>query len=145
MKIEFVKTHEDAKLPEKNHKDPKTGDAGFDLFVVEDTVIPCNSSAIVPVGLKLGFVTPGYWFRIEARSGLGFKKSLQPHFGVIDNSYRGDLSVKVYNLSNEDQVIKKGQGAAQLIPYEMISTDISFTDEVSDGERGEKGLGSSDN
>lgn len=144
MKIEFVKTHEDAKLPEKNHKDPKTGDAGLDMFAVEEVSIPAGQSAVVPVGLKLAFVTPGFFLRIEARSGLGFKKGLQPHFGIIDNSYRGDLGVKIYNLSTETQTINKGQGVAQLIPYVMCETTVTFTDEVKSGERGENGFGSSD-
>jgi dUTPase len=34
--IKFVKTHEDAKLPTKAHQ----GDNCFDLYAVEDTVIP---------------------------------------------------------------------------------------------------------
>ena len=153
MEVRFIKTHKDAKMPKKNYEGIETGDAGFDMFAVEDVKIPAGSSAVVPVGLKLGFITPGYWFKIEARSGLGFKKSLFPHFRIIDNGYRGDLGVKIYNLSNEDQVIKKGRAAAQLITYKMIPTRVSWISEVeslalSDMEdieyRGEKGFGSSD-
>lgn len=144
MQLEFIKTHEDAKLPEKNYKDPLTGDAGLDLFSIEDVLILPGESKIVNVGLKLGNITPGYWFRIEARSGLGFKKGLQPHFGIIDNSYRGDLAIKVYNLSNDKQVISKGQGVAQMIVYEMIKAEVSWTDQATEGERGNKGFGSSD-
>jgi dUTP pyrophosphatase len=144
MNIKFVKTHSEAKLPEKNHSYFWTGDAGFDLFAVEDTVIPARGSAIVKVGLTVGYITPGYWFRIEPRSGLGFVKGLQPHMGIIDNGYRGDLAVKVYNLTDEIQTISKGKGCAQIIAYPMIPTNVSFIDEVTHGERGEKGFGSSD-
>lgn len=144
--IGFVQTHPDAILPRKNHENPKTGDAGFDLFAVETTVIPAKGSAVVPVGMKLGYISPGYWFRIEARSGNGFKKSLIPHFGIIDNPYRGDLGVKLYNFSDVDQVIEKGAGAAQIIVYKMIHTDITWMreEDVDKTERGEKGFGSSD-
>jgi len=144
MNIKFVKTHEEAKLPKKNHSDSLTGDAGFDLFAVEDTVIPARGSAIVNVGLTVGYISPGFWFRIEPRSGLGFVKGLQPHMGIIDNGYRGDLSVKVYNLTDNVQTISKGKGCAQMIGYPMIQTNVSFIDEVTHGERGEKGFGSSD-
>ncbi len=144
MEIKFIKTHEDAKLPQKNNPDPLTGDAGFDLFAVETINIQPGGSGIVPVGLKLGFVTPGYWFRIEGRSGLGFGKGLQPHFGIIDNGYRGDLGIKIYNLSDKWQKIEAGKGVAQLIPYKMYPCEVAFTDEATESTRGEKGFGSSD-
>lgn len=144
MEVKFIKTHEDAKLPVKNHTNSLTGDAGFDLFAVEDVQIPARGSKIVNVGLKLAGMTPGFWFRIEPRSGLGFKKSLQPHLGIIDNGYRGDLGVKVYNFSDTSQVIEKGTGVAQFIVYPMLVVETSFVDEVEEGERGDKGFGSSD-
>lgn len=146
MRIGFIKTHEDAKLPQQNNKDFKTGDVGFDLFSVEDISIPAKGSAIVSVGLKLGSITPGYWFRIEPRSGLGFKKGIQPHLGVIDNGYRGDLGVKLYNFSDQEQTIKKGQGVAQFIVYKMNTVMTEWIDEsqVQVTNRGEKGFGSSD-
>ena len=145
MEVKFKKTHVDAKLPTKNHSNSLTGDAGFDLFAVEDIQIPVGGSKIVSVGLQLAGITPGYWFRIEPRSGLGFKKSLQPHLGVIDNGYRGDLSVKVYNFSDTSQVVEKGTGVAQMIVYKMIGAEVSFVDEIEEGERGDNGFGSSDN
>ena len=144
MEVKFKKTHEDAKLPTKNHSNSLTGDAGFDLFAVESIQIPARGSKVVSVGLQLAGITPGFWFRIEPRSGLGFKKSLQPHLGVIDNGYRGDLGIKVYNFSDTSQVIEKGTGVAQMIVYPMMVVETSFIDEVEEGERGEKGFGSSD-
>lgn len=144
MQIGFIKKHEDAKLPKRNNPCPITGDVGYDLFSIETSTIPAGESRVVKVGLQLGDITPGYWFRIEARSGLGFRKGLQPHFGVIDNPYRGELGVKIYNLSNETQVIKKGQGVAQFIVFEMIDAECSFIEEATETSRGTNGFGSSD-
>jgi len=147
MKIEFIKTHKDAKLPKKNYKNPLTGDAGFDIFLTENLEVLPRKSIIVNVGLKVGFITPGYWFRIEGRSGLGFKQDLSPFFGIIDNSYRGNVGIKIYNDSYDIQTVKKGKGIAQLIVYKMIDCEIGWTKQVSEvGEdaRGDKGFGSSD-
>ena len=88
VEIKFTSTHEDAVLPVANNSETGTGDTGYDLTSIEDVRILPNGSRVIPVGLKLAYVTPGYWFRIEPRSGLGFKKSVQPHLGVIDNGYR---------------------------------------------------------
>ena len=102
------------------------------------------ASAIVSIGLSLGYVSPGYWFRIEPRSGLGFKKSLQPHLGIIDNGYRGEMGVKIYNFSDSPKEILKGTGVAQFVVYKMIETKVRWTDTATISSRMNKGFGSSD-
>jgi dUTP pyrophosphatase len=141
--LEFVKTHPDAVLPERNHKDPLTGDTGYDVTAVEDIVIPARGSAIAPVGLKLGHLPPGFWIRIESRSGLQFKHNVSAFNGIIDNQYRGDMGVKLINNSDVDYRVQKGDRIAQLVLYPLITTEPKFADEVTDSERGEKGFGSS--
>jgi dUTP pyrophosphatase len=143
--INFVKTHSDAVLPKYNHNDPYTGDSGLDVTAVEDVVIPAKGWVTVPVGLKLAYVTPGYWFRVEGRSGMGFKKHVFPHFGIIDNPYRGDMGVKLYNFSDVNVEIKKGDKVAQLIVYPLIQANVTWADTVVESARGEKGFGSSGN
>lgn len=145
VSIKFKKTHPDAVLPVANNGEIMTGDSGYDLTAVEDVKIPPQSSKVVPVGLTLADISPGYWMRIEPRSGLGFKYSIQPHLGVIDNGYRGDLAVKLYNfsVSNMHHIVK-GDRIAQLVIYPLIQSDMSFTDDVSETARGDSGFGSSD-
>ena len=155
MKLELIKTHENAILPSQNNTAlDGTGDTGYDLYAVEDVLIPGIqvdtktqvgdiNSAVVPVGLEIGYIEPGYWLRIEGRSGLGFKHGIQPHFGIIDNQYRGGLGVKIYNLTSTDYQIKAGDKVAQIVGYKLIEMNIEFTDTKSDSTRGEKGFGSS--
>jgi len=144
MNIKVIKTHPDAVLPTANNKEPGTGDSGFDLVAVERTSIMQRGSAVVPVGLTLADITPGYWIRIEPRSGLGFKHNLQPHLGVIDNGYRGDLAVKLYNFSDNGYLIQPGDKIAQLVVYPLLQPTFEFTDEITETARGDKGFGSSD-
>lgn len=144
MNIKLIKTHPGAVLPTANNKEPGTGDSGFDLVAVERTSIMQRGSAVVPVGLTLADITPGYWIRIEPRSGLGFKHNLQPHLGVIDNGYRGDLAVKLYNFSDNGYLIQPGDKIAQLVVYPLLQPTFEFTDEITETARGDKGFGSSD-
>lgn len=145
VQINFKKTHEDAVLPKVNHTDPHTGDAGADLTSIEKVTIPARGSAVVGVGLTLAYICPGYWFRIEGRSGLGFKHGIFPHYGIIDNGYRGDLGVKLYNNGDKDVTIKKGDRVAQLIVYKMHPVAFGWAEDIIESERGEKGFGSSGN
>lgn len=146
IKITFVKDHPDAQLPKRNHDDCNgvhNHDAGFDIFCCEDTIIPAKTSKVVNTGIKVGFIEPGYWFKIEARSGLGFKHGIQPHPGIIDTQYRGPLSVKLYNLSDSSYQIKAGDRIAQFIVYKLYDADISWAENVDQTARGENKLGSS--
>lgn len=143
MNIKVIKTHPDAVLPTANNKEIGTGDSGYDLVSVERVEIVKGGSEVVPVGLTLADMTPGYWLRIEPRSGLGFKHSLQPHLGVIDNGYRGDLGVKLYNFGSKDYVVEKGDKIAQLVVYQLNQPVFEYTDDVSETSRGDKGFGSS--
>ena len=142
--IRFVMTHDAAVLPEYNHNNPFQGDSGLDVTSVEDVIIPYGGSAVVPVGLKLAYITPGDWFRVEGRSGLGFKHSIAPHFGIIDNSYRGDMGIKLYNFGKADYTVKAGDKIAQLIVYPLIQSNVGWSMKVHETARGEKGFGSSD-
>ena len=146
VELKFKKTHPDAVLPEANNTEDLTGDTGYDLVAVEECHIPSGSSKVVPVGLTLAYITPGFWLRIEPRSGLGFKHSVQPHLGVIDNGYRGDLAVKLYNFSDKFDGCKINKGAkiAQLVVYSLIQPACEWSDEITDTARGDKGFGSSD-
>ena len=143
--IKVHKTHPDAVLPIVNNTGHGIGDSGYDLTAVESVKIAARGSNIVAVGLTLAGISPGYWVRIEPRSGLGFRHNIQPHLGVIDNGYRGDLGVKLYNFSNTDSYyVKKGDKIAQLVVYPLIQPVFEFTDEISESSRGDKGFGSSD-
>lgn len=148
VKIRFYKTHPDAQLPKRNHDSEYfggNGDSGYDLFCVEDTIIPQRGSKVVPVGIKVAFIEPGYWFKIESRSGLSFKHNLLSHPGIIDNQYRGDCGILIYNHSDKEYAFKKGDKVAQFVVYELIDAEVNWstTSTVDETKRGEKGFGSS--
>ena len=58
--------------------------------------------------------------------------------------YRGDLGIKMYNLSDKTAIIQKGQACAQFIVYKMIPTRVDWAYEKTESTRGEKGFRSSD-
>ena len=144
VEIKFVKVHEDAVLPCQAHSGELTGDTGYDLYAVGPAFIPAHGSGIVPVGIKVGYITPGYWFKVESRSGLSFKSNMLAHPGIIDNQYRGDMGVKVYNHGDKDYHFIKGDKISQIVVYKLIQAEISWIEQAQETERGENGFGSSD-
>lgn len=134
----FNKTHPEAKLPTKNHED----DTGFDVYSVESKLIPARGSAIVDVGLEFADITPGFWVKVEGRSGLGFKHGITPHPGIIDNGYRGNAGIKLYNNTDVDYTVTAGDRIAQFVVYRNYNVVMS-EGAVSETSRGSKGFGSS--
>ena len=142
--IAFQKIHELAKLPARNNNQHSVGDTGYDIYSVEDITVPANSTCKVDVGLKIGYISPGYWIRVESRSGLYFKHSITAFPGVIDNGYRGNLGISLVNNSKDTPYeVKKGDRIAQLVVYNIIEPVINWTNSISESSRGENGFGSS--
>jgi dUTP pyrophosphatase len=136
--LKFKKINENAKLPTKNNE----SDTGFDVFCVEDKVIPARGSSVVDVGLEFAFITPGYWVKVEGRSGLGFKHGISPHPGIIDSGYRGNAGIKLYNSTATDYEVKSGDRIAQFVVYKNYNVVVEEGDTV-ESDRGASGFGSS--
>jgi len=137
--IKFIKLHDDAKLPSRNN----TTDTGFDVYSVEDVIIPAHTSNKVSCGLQVAYITPGYWFETRGRSGLAFKNDVAPFMGTIDNGYRGELGLKLFNFSNTHYHIKKGDRICQIALVKLQNCYMSFVDEIHETERGGSGFGGS--
>jgi dUTP pyrophosphatase len=137
-KIVFEKIHPDAKLPHKSIKK----DVGWDLYSIEEKIISPKNSEIVKVGLKLAYLDEGYWIKVESRSGLAFKNDIVAFQGVIDNQYRGEIGIKLFNFGNENYNVKSGDRIAQLVVYyENIDFSVEWG-KITPSIREDKGFGS---
>lgn len=133
-----------ATLPTRNYG----GDAAFDLYVAERTVVGHDSFVDVPCGVRVA-LPPGVWARITGRSSTLRKKGLLVAEGVIDQGYRGPLFAGVRNLSPTRVVLEPGERVAQLILHELVAhrffatwaSHEEFSAVPGDG-RGERGFGS---
>jgi dUTP pyrophosphatase len=143
INIKFIKTHEDAKLPQRNNKQQYTGDTGYDIYAVEDAIIQPHSKEIVEIGLDIGYIQPGYWIRIESRSGMFFRNGITAFPGVIDCSYRGKLGAALINNTDTVYNVSKGDRIAQLVVYKLIEPVIEWGNTIDSTSRGAKGFGSS--
>lgn len=143
IKICFVKTHENARLPQRNNNQLLVGDTGYDIYAVEDVHIEPHSTNIVPIGLDIGFIQPGYWIRIESRSGMFFRNGITAFNGVVDNCYRGKLGAALINNTDVPYLVKAGDRIAQLVIYKLIEPTICWSENKDETNRGDKGFGSS--
>ena len=62
--------------------------------------------------------------------------------GVVDYDYRGNVGVVLFNHSEQDFEIKRGDRIAQLILERISMADIQEVEELSSTDRGAGGFGS---
>ena len=83
--------------------------------------------------------------RMASRSGLGFKQNIMAFPGTIDNSYRGEIIIKLFQFTDSEKpfVINPGDRIAQGIIFHVPSFVIEETNVSIETVRGAKGFGSS--
>ncbi|MEM4719672.1 MAG: dUTP diphosphatase [Candidatus Pacearchaeota archaeon] len=131
IKIKFKKLHPDAKEPIYATKEA----AGFDFYAVEDVTIKARELQIIRTGIAME--TPkGYGLQIWDRSGLG-AKGIHRFAGLVDSDYRKEIKVVLFNSTDKDYQIKKGERIAQgmVVPY--IKLQFKESDKLNETERGE--------
>lgn len=117
--MEFKKIHPMACLPQR----ATPHSAGYDLMAIDDVIMPPHTTVVLPTGLELCHVPPGYYLRIAGRSGVSFKKGLIVGAGVIDADYRGEIGVVLHSTSLE-ALILQGDKIAQLIVTPYATPDV---------------------
>lgn len=88
--------------------------AGFDLKSPHDYKVPPQSQIIIKTDLQIQ-LPKGTYGRIAARSKFSAKNFISIGAGVIDEDYRGNVSVLLLNHSKNAISIKRGDSFAQLI------------------------------
>lgn len=115
-------------------------DAGLDLLSPVDTVIPAHGAVTVDTGvhIELPAQTAGF---LKSKSGLNVKYGITSE-GVIDVGYNGSIVCKLYNHSNMDYEIKRGDKITQLVVMKIDIPELNVVDEFKETERGNGGFGS---
>ncbi len=119
------------------------GDAGWDLYTSQDVRIPPNSFTDVHVDLAIA-LPPGVWAMITGRSSTIRKYKLRVETAIIDNGYRGEMYVGVWNHNNKSIFIRRGTRLAQVILFRLVTVRRwKKVKKLPPSSRGTGGFGSS--
>ena len=134
--VNVMLTHPKARVPIRSGRA-----AGYDVHAVEDVTIEPGGRALLPTGLRFE-VPSGHYMRVAPRSGLALKHGVHAGAGVIDEDYRGEVKVLLFNHGDANFSASAGDRIAQLI-FERISTPaLAAVARLDDTARGEGGFGS---
>jgi len=121
------------------------GDAGLDLYALEDGRLDSGERASVRTGVAVE-IPDGYAGLILPRSGLAARSGIAivnaP--GLIDAGYRGEVQVLLLNTDRTAPfTITAGDRIAQLVLVRIEAPPVVEVESLSDSERGGGGFGSS--
>jgi dUTP pyrophosphatase len=129
----------EAKMPKLEHE----GDAGFDLYSVEDAVLKPMQRKLVGTGISIE-IEKGYEAQVRPKSGLAIENGITmlntP--GTIDAGYRGEIKVIVINLGEKEYRIEKGKKIAQIVFSKVETPKLLEVNELEPSSRSNRGFGS---
>ncbi|NXO07080.1 DUT protein, partial [Oriolus oriolus] len=136
-RLRFTKLSDNAFAPSRG----SARAAGYDLYSAYDCVIPPMEKAVVKTDIQIALPS-GCYGRVAPRSGLAAKHFIDVGAGVIDEDYRGNVGVVLFNFGKETFEVKKGDRIAQLICERIYYPELEEVEALDDTERGEGGFGS---
>jgi len=135
-----------------DNKEPEyaySTDSGFDLRANESVTLEPLGRSLVPTGLFFD-VPKNMEIQVRPKSGLSIKRGLTvlntP--GTVDYGYTGEIKVILINLSNETQIINKGDKIAQAVICPVtqgFQVEFEKVDKINEKDRNENGFGSTGN
>ncbi|XP_062947405.1 deoxyuridine 5'-triphosphate nucleotidohydrolase, mitochondrial isoform X2 [Cynocephalus volans] len=122
IRLRFARLSEHATAPTRG----SARAAGYDLYSAYEYTIPPMEKALVKTDIQIALPS-GCYGRVA---------------GVIDEDYRGNVGVVLFNFGKEIFEVKKGDRIAQLICERIFYPEIEEVRILDDTERGSGGFGS---
>lgn len=115
-------------------------DAGMDLRTPVAVTVPAHGSVVVDTKMHVE-LPQGCAGLIVSKSGLNVMHGITST-GLIDEGYTGTILVRLYNHSDEDYSFNEGDKVTQLVVIPVRYEPVEIVPEISGGERGDNGYGS---
>ena len=110
--------------------------------VTDKVILPAGKVLMVPTNLSVE-IPLGYEIQVRPRSGLAAKHGIgvlnSP--GTIDSDYRGEIKTILFNFSDIDFEINRGDRISQMVISKVYLADLIEDNNLSDSVRGAGGFG----
>lgn len=116
-------------------------DAGIDLRAMRGQRIMPHSSAVFNTGVCVE-LPEGTCGVVMSKSGLNINHNLTTT-GLVDESYRGEIMVKLYNHGADSYLVAAGDKIANFVVVPVLYEPLEFVYELdTNTDRGTDGFGS---
>ena len=142
MKLLIKPLNDLAKQYYSNHDHFHKGDAGLDLYVLEDQIFQPGETAKIKLGISCESSDGKGYFLFPRSSISKTPLRMANSIGLIDGGYRGEIMAVCDNIKDYEFSVSKGDRLFQIVSADLSSIEFEITDKLSDSTRGKGGFGS---
>ena len=125
-----------------NHGHFHKGDAGLDLYVLDDLLFNPGETKKIRFGIQCEPENGRAYFLLPRSSISKTPLRMSNSIGLIDGGYRGEIMASCDNIKDTEYKILKGQRLFQIVSADCSPIDYELTNILSETSRGEGGFGS---
>lgn len=142
MHLKIRPFNAEVKAMYENHGHFHDGDAGLDLFVINEQTISVGESTLIHLEIACE-TEEGRPYLLMPRSSIAKTPlRLSNSIGLIDGGYRGEIMAAVDNIKDEAYTVEPGQRLFQLVAMDGSPIHFELVEALSNSTRGEGGFGS---
>ena len=139
----LIKTlNDDSARMYSNHGHFHDGDAGLDLYILEDITFNPGETKLIKLGISCE-PKDGKAYYLFPRSSISKTPlRLSNSIGLIDGGYRGEIMASCDNIKDFEFTAKRGDRLFQLVSSDSSPISYKIADKLSSTTRGSGGFGS---
>lgn len=118
------------------------GDAGLDLFIIDEQRIEPGETVRIKLGIACENLDKKPYLLMPRSSISKTPLRLCNAIGLIDAGYRGEIMAAVDNIKDKDHMVEPGQRLFQLVSMDGSPISFELVDELTESGRGTGGFGS---
>jgi len=118
------------------------GDAGLDLFIIDEQRIEPGQTVRIKLGISCENLDKKPYLLMPRSSISKTPLRLCNAIGLIDAGYRGEIMAAVDNIKDKDHMVEPGQRLFQLVSMDGSPISFELVDELTESGRGTGGFGS---
>ena len=142
MKLKIKTLNKTANKLYENHGHFHDGDAGLDLYILEDQIFIPGETKLIKLGISCEPEDGRAYFLLPRSSISKTPLRLANSIGLIDGGYRGEIMAPCDNIKNFEYKAEKGQRLFQLVATDSSPISYKVVNELSETTRGGGGFGS---
>ena len=142
MKL-FLKALNDIALEYyQNHGHFHDGDAGLDLYILEEQVFMPGETSLIKLGISCEPEDGKAYFLMPRSSISKTPLRLANSIGLIDGGYRGEIMAVCDNIKDFEFKLEAGTRLFQIVSSDSSPIYFELKEDLSQTTRGEGGFGS---
>ncbi len=142
MELLIKALNETAKEMYENHGHFHEGDAGLDLYVLEELKFLPGETNLIKLGISCQPADGKAYYLFPRSSISKTPLRMSNSIGLIDGGYRGEIMASCDNIKDKEYIIRKGQRLFQLVATDSSLISYKIVDILDETSRGKGGFGS---